>query len=159
MIINRYIKMIKYLFMFIIIDAAALTKLFFIKIVYHYDISYNIVNNRDFMFTNVFWFTLYFHSRIKRRLNIAFHFQINDQIKRQNQILKHFLRMFVDDKQINWTKQLFIIKFVYINNWHIFINITSFHLIYKYHSEIRWEIENDNSKNKMSAVNERVKRL
>ena len=46
--------MIKYLFVFIIIDAAALTKLFFIEIIYRYDMSYNIVNNRDFMFTNVF---------------------------------------------------------------------------------------------------------
>ena len=40
--------------MFIIIDAAALTKLFFIKIVYRYDMSYDIVNDRDFIFTNVF---------------------------------------------------------------------------------------------------------
>ena len=52
--INRYIKMIRYLFMFIIIDAAALTKLFFIEIVYHYNMFYNIVNDRDFMFINVF---------------------------------------------------------------------------------------------------------
>ena len=54
MIINRYIKIIKYLFMFIIIDAAALTKLFFIKIIYRYDMFYNIVNNRDFIFISVF---------------------------------------------------------------------------------------------------------
>ena len=54
MMINRYIKIIRYLFMFIIIDAAALTKLFFIKIVYRYDIFYNIVNNRDFIFISVF---------------------------------------------------------------------------------------------------------
>ena len=40
--------------MFIIIDAAALTKLFFIEIVYRYDIFYDIVNNRNFMFINVF---------------------------------------------------------------------------------------------------------
>ena len=115
-VINRYIKMIKYLFVFIIIDAAALTKLFFIKIVYRYDIFYDIVNDRDFVFISVFWFILCFYSRIKRRLSIAFYSQINDQIKRQNQMLKHFLRMFVDDKQINWIKQLFIIKFAYMNN-------------------------------------------
>ena len=54
MIINRYIKIIRYLFMFIIIDAAALAELFFIKIVYRYNMSYDIVNNRDFMFINVF---------------------------------------------------------------------------------------------------------
>ena len=52
--INRYIKMIKYLFVFIIIDAAALAELFFIKIVYRYNMSYNIVNDRGSMFTNVF---------------------------------------------------------------------------------------------------------
>ena len=40
--------------MFIIIDAAALAKLFFIKIVYRYDMLYDIINNRDFMFINVF---------------------------------------------------------------------------------------------------------
>ena len=52
--INRYIKIIRYLFMFIIIDAAALAKLFFIKIVYRYDMFYNIVNDRDSVFINVF---------------------------------------------------------------------------------------------------------
>ena len=46
--------MIKYLFMFIIIDAAALTKLFFVEIVCRYNISYNIVNDRDSVFINVF---------------------------------------------------------------------------------------------------------
>ena len=65
--------MIKYLFMFIIIDVVALTKLFFIKIVCRYDMFYNIVNDRGFVFINVFWFALYFYSRIKRRLSIAFH--------------------------------------------------------------------------------------
>ena len=46
--------MIKYLFIFIIIDAAALTELFFIEIIYRYNMFYDIVNDRDFMFTNVF---------------------------------------------------------------------------------------------------------
>ena len=40
--------------MFIIIDVVALTKLFFIEIVYRYDISYNIVNDRDFIFISDF---------------------------------------------------------------------------------------------------------
>ena len=71
--INRYIKMIRYLFVFIIIDIAALTKLFFIKIIYRYDMFYDIINDRGSVFTSVFWSILYFHSRIKRRLNIAFH--------------------------------------------------------------------------------------
>ena len=67
--------------------------------------------------------------------------------------------MFVDDKQINWTKQLLIAEFAYINNWHIFINTTPFHLMYEYYPEIRWKIENNDSKGKISAINKRVKRL
>ena len=52
--INRYIKMIRYLFIFIIIDVVALTELFFVEIVYRYDMFYNIVNDRGFMFISVF---------------------------------------------------------------------------------------------------------
>ena len=52
--INRYIKMIRYLFVFIIIDIAALTKLFFIKIIYRYDMFYDIINDRGSVFTSVF---------------------------------------------------------------------------------------------------------
>ena len=46
--------MIKYLFMFIIIDAAALTELFFTEIVCRYDMFYDIVNDRGSVFTNAF---------------------------------------------------------------------------------------------------------
>ena len=53
-IINRYIKVIRYLFIFIIVDVVALAKLFFIEIVYRYDMFYDIVNDRDFMFISVF---------------------------------------------------------------------------------------------------------
>ena len=52
--IDRYIKMIRYLFIFIIIDAVALAELFFIKIIYRYNMFYNIVNDRGFMFISVF---------------------------------------------------------------------------------------------------------
>ena len=54
MMINRYIKINRYLFIFIIIDAAALAKLFFIKIICRYDMLYNIINNRNFIFISVF---------------------------------------------------------------------------------------------------------
>ena len=46
--------MIRYLFIFIIIDVVALAELFFVEIVYYYDMFYNIVNNRGFMFISVF---------------------------------------------------------------------------------------------------------
>ena len=40
--------------MFIIIDVAALTELFFVEIIYRYNMFYDIVNDRGFVFISVF---------------------------------------------------------------------------------------------------------
>ena len=53
-IINRFIKIIKYLFMKITIDVVTLTKMFYNKIIYRYNILNDIVNDRDFIFINNF---------------------------------------------------------------------------------------------------------
>ena len=64
---NRFTKIIEYLFMKIIINVTILTKIFYNKIMYYYNILNDIVNDRDFIFIN------YFYLKIKRRLNIVFH--------------------------------------------------------------------------------------
>ena len=54
MIINRYIKMIKYISIIKKIDVAKLTKVFFEEIVLHFNMSDEIVNDKNFVFTNEF---------------------------------------------------------------------------------------------------------
>jgi hypothetical protein len=54
MIINRCIKMIKYISITIKIDVVALTKIFYEKIIFRFDVSNDIVNNKNFVFTNAF---------------------------------------------------------------------------------------------------------
>ena len=44
-IINQFIKIVKYLFIKITIDVAILTKVFYNKIIYHYNILNDIVND------------------------------------------------------------------------------------------------------------------
>ena len=46
--------MIKYLFVKIMINIVTLTKMFYDKIIYRYNILNDIVNNRDFIFINNF---------------------------------------------------------------------------------------------------------
>ena len=53
-IINRFIKIIKYLFIKIIIDVVTLTKVFYNEIIYRYNMLNDIVNDRDFIFINNF---------------------------------------------------------------------------------------------------------
>ena len=53
-IVDKCIKMIKYLLIIIKIDVAKLTNMFFEKIVLHFGMSADIVNDKDFLFINVF---------------------------------------------------------------------------------------------------------
>ncbi len=111
-IINRYIKITFYIFITKQIIVVELTKIIFDNMMHKYDTTKYVVSNREFVFTNAYWANICYHMKIKRRLNIVFHSQTNEQIKYQNQNLKHFLRMFRFEKQIEWMKFLFLIKFV-----------------------------------------------
>ena len=53
-IVDKCTKMIKYLSIIIKIDAAKLTNIFFKKIILHFDMSTDIVNDKNFLFINVF---------------------------------------------------------------------------------------------------------
>ena len=54
MIIDQYIKIIKYVLIIKKIDVAELTKVFFKKIILYFDMSDEIMKDRKFMFTNTF---------------------------------------------------------------------------------------------------------
>ena len=158
-IVDKCTKIIKYLSIIIKIDVAKLTNMFFEKIVLHFDMSANIISDKDFLFINIFWSALCYHAKIKRRFNIIFHFQTNEQTKRQNQILKYYFRSYVDAKQANWTNLLSLTKFVYNNFTHTFIEASSFYLMYEYNSKIYYEVENNFIKEKISSAKERIKRF
>ena len=146
---NRYIKMTKYLSIIVKIDVVELTKFFFENIVARFDMFNEIVSNRKSIFTNVFWSIVCYHAKIKRRLSIAFHFQIDELTEKNNQIFKQYFRIFVDAKQTKWTNLLSITKFVYNNVHHFFAEVSFFYLMYKYHSKIHYEIENNFAEKKI----------
>jgi len=53
-IIDRYTKIINYIFVIIKIDVAKLAKMFFDKIVLRFKTLINIVSDKEFIFTSVF---------------------------------------------------------------------------------------------------------
>jgi hypothetical protein len=77
-IINRYIKMTLYISVTKKITIVELTKIIFDHVMLKYDVSKNVVSNKEFVFTNVYWTNICYHMKMKRRLNIVFHSQIDD---------------------------------------------------------------------------------
>ena len=113
MIVNHYTKMIHYLFIKKTLTVIKLTELFFEKIALRYEVSNNIIINKDSLFISVFWSKICYHIKMKWWLSIAFHLQTDDQTEWQNQTLKHYLWIYCSEKQDNWATLLFIVEFMY----------------------------------------------
>ena len=158
-VVNLYIKMIKYIFVVVKIDVVALTKMFFEKIVLRFNFFNDIMSDKEFVFINVFWSMICYHAKIKRRLSIVFHFQTNELIERQNQVLKYYFRTFVDVEQTRWTNLLSLTKFAINNAQNAFIEVSFYYACYDYHSKINYEIENNLIEKEISIAKERVKTL
>jgi hypothetical protein len=97
-IINHYIKITFYISVTKKITNVELTKIIFDHVIFKYDVSKDVVSNKEFVFTSAYWTNICYHIKMKRRLNIVFHSQTNEQIECQNQNLNHFLRMFCFEK-------------------------------------------------------------
>ncbi len=66
--------------------------------------------------------------KINIKLSTTYHFEIDDQIKKVNAVMKHYLRVFVNYMQNDWTKWLSEVKFI-VNNTSLLITLASFFLI------------------------------
>ena len=91
--------MIHYIFIIKKINAKQLIDVIIKKIVKFHDVLKFIIIDRDFLFTSKFYFSFCYVLKIKRKLFTTFHFQIDDQTKRQNNIMKQYLRVHVNFTQ------------------------------------------------------------
>ncbi len=93
-IVDHYMKMMRYLSMKKTLTVIELTELFFEQIALRYEISNDIVIDRDSLFISAFWSEICYYIKMKRWLSIAFHSQTDNQTEWQNQTLKHYLRVY-----------------------------------------------------------------
>ena len=123
------------------------------------DMMRNIISNRDSLFTSKFWSILCWHLDAKRRLSTAFHSQTNDQTKRQNQVLKHYLRVYCNYKQNNWSKLLSMTMFAYNNSVHSAIDKALNVMLKEYIAIFANASENKISREETSLIAERAQWL
>ena len=157
MIVNRYIKMTIYVSIKFTMKANEMCDLLFDDVFLKYDSSKNIISNRESLFTSNFWSVLCYHAKIKRKLSIVFHSQTNDQTKRQNQILEHYLRCFCNHKQNNWVSLLLMTIFVYNCAKHASIELASFEALFEYVSDFNFKF--DFAQSNILATRQRLQSL
>ncbi len=158
-IVDHYMKMTRYLSIKKILTVVKLAELFFEKIALRYEISNDIIIDRDSLFISAFWSEICYHVKMKWWLSIVFHSQTDDQTERQNQTLKHYLRVYCSEKQDDWATFLFIVEFMYHQTKHSSLSCSFFKVMYDYESIFDIHIENNAMKEEVSAAKECVKML
>ena len=81
-IVDKYTKMFFYILVKSTWSIENLIDVLFEKVFLYFENVKSIVSNKDNLFTSDFWSTLCYRTRIKRKLNIVFHSQIDEQIER-----------------------------------------------------------------------------
>ena len=99
--IDRFSKIIKFIFIKSSQTAEQLTYVLIKKLIITKEMSESIVFDRDKLFVSKFWTTLMTKLEIKRKMSTAFNSQTDEQIERLNQILKQYLRAYINEKQNN----------------------------------------------------------
>ncbi len=130
------------------LNVERLANLLWREFISQHEMMRSIILNRDSLFISHFWITLCWHLEAKRKLSIAFHSQIDDQTERQNQMLKHYLRVYFNYKMNNWSELLSMTTFTYNNSVHASIKKTSHELLKRYIASFAKTSENKALKKK-----------
>lgn len=81
------------------INALSLWEVIINVMVRHYDLANSFISNYGSVFIIKFWSSLSYFIKIKKRLLIVFHSQINEQIERQNSTMEPYLHVFLNYEQ------------------------------------------------------------
>jgi hypothetical protein len=106
-----------------------------------YDLSSFIVSDRDSQFIFILWKFLCKQLSIFLRLFIIYYSQIDDQSEQVNQNVKRYLWFFCLYMQNNWSKWLFMIKFVDNNILFSIIFLTLFFMNKSFHSHMSFDFD------------------
>ncbi len=96
------------------------------KLIKYHELSKEIINNRNKLFTFNYWKTLISLLNVKLRLFTAYHSEIDDQTERTNQSFEQYLRHYVNKTQNNWVELLFMTQLTLNSKMSNTTKITSF---------------------------------
>ena len=85
-------------------------------IIANHKVFTEIISDKNMWFRSKFWQILTALKKIKTKINTTEHSQTNDQIKKLNQIMKQYLKCYMNYQQNNWIELLLTAQFTYNNS-------------------------------------------
>ncbi len=125
--VDHFIKM-RHLILITFMKVEKVINCFYAHVWKHHDLLEFFMSDQDTQFIFNVWKHMCKMLKINAKLSITYHFEIDDQIKKVNAVMKHYLQVFVNYMQNDWVKWLSEVKFI-INNTSSLITLASFFLI------------------------------
>ena len=139
------------------LTSAQLADLVISHVVCQHGFPMSIVSDRGSKFTSRVWLALNKALGTQLKLSTAYHPQTDGQTERVNQVLEHYLRVFVSYKQDNWASLLQTASFSYNNTVHSATQMSPFLANFGYSP--RWLDEIVQPDDNIPVVFEKVKEL
>ena len=133
-------------------DFENLTILFMKHVWCRHDLSRIIISNKNSQFISDFWERLCERLSIEAKLSSTWHSKIDDQIERINDIMKQYLRVYVNYNQNDWLEWLLIIEFVKNNTIFNITKVSLFYVNKRFHSRMSVESSKEKSHNRKKVV-------
>ena len=135
-VVNKFTKKAYFISFHKEMRAEKVIYLFEQHIIVNHEVSTEIISDKDIKFRSKFWQTLMTLKKIKTKMSTTEHSQTDSQIKWFNQIVKQYLKCYVNYKQDNWIKLLSAAQFTYNNSTQAFTEISSFQAEYSKNMQI-----------------------
>ncbi len=125
--IDCFIKM-RHLILITFMKVEEVINCFYAHVWKHHDLLKFFMSDQDTQFIFNVWKHMCKMLKINAKLSTMYHSEIDDQIKRVNAVMKHYLWIFVNYMRNDWAKWLSEVEFV-VNNTSSSITLASFFLI------------------------------
>jgi hypothetical protein len=122
-------------------ESAIVARLFLKNVWKYHGLLFDIVSDRDRVFTGHFIADLYQFLGIKRSMSTVFHPQTDGQTEHFNQTIEHFLHTYCNYEQDNWSEMLAMAEYAYNNLKHSTTQISPFYANYGYEPRTNWPTE------------------
>src|SRR5436190_8291225 len=100
-IVNRFTKRTYFISFHEKMRAKKVIYLFEQHIIANHEVSTEVISDRDTQFRSKFWQTLTALKEIKTKMSTIEYSQTDDQIKKLNQIMKQYLKCYINYQQDN----------------------------------------------------------
>jgi len=125
--VNHLIKM-RHLVLITFMKVEEVINCFYAHVWKHSDLLEFFMSDQDTQFIFDVWKHMCKMLKINAKLSTMYHSEIDDQIKKVNAVMKHYLQVFINYMQNDWVKWLSEVEFV-VNNTSSLITLTSLFLI------------------------------